>query len=114
MKERRYKAVTPVTDFSISQKIRVALIEDGHTALAVESICAPVRELEEDIETLRRRIMALERERVNWQTESGVHRLLDEREGKIAGDWGKWGIRLLIGAALTAAFAVLVRTLKGP
>lgn len=49
MKDRRYKAITPVTDFNVSQRIRVQLIEDGHTELAVESITQPIRDIEEDL-----------------------------------------------------------------
>lgn len=76
MRDRRYRAVSPVSDFSISQKIRVALIEDGHTDLAVESITQPIRELEAAHGELTKRVRALEQEKVNWQTESTVLKII--------------------------------------
>lgn len=98
----RYKSVTPVTDFSVSQRIKVALIEDGHTDLAIEAITKPIRELEEEHALLQKRVRALELEKVNFQTESGVHRLIDAKVGKAATDWSKWGTRLALAAALAA------------
>ena len=108
---KRYKAVTPVTDFSVSQRIRVALIEDGHTDLAVESITEPIRSLEEECGHLRMRVVALEQEKVKWQTESGVHRIINEvnlkRSGKRWDGGVHWTLKL-VGALLLALLGALV------
>jgi hypothetical protein len=102
MKDRRYKAVTPVTDFNVSQRIRVQLIEDGHTELAVESIIEPIRDLEEDVGLLAKRVVALEQEKVKWQTESGVFRAIDSRMTKTTGTWAKRILGVLTVAAVGA------------
>lgn len=96
---RRYKAITPVTDFSVSQRIRVALIEDGHTSLAVESITEPIRDLEEAHALLQKRVKALESEKVEWMTRSGVFRAINEKAGKVAINWGTWALKGTISAA---------------
>lgn len=108
----RYRAVTPVTDFSVSQQIRVALIEDGRTDLAVESITQPIRELEENLARLRNRVIALEREKVEWQTASGVHRIIKQHIGAVTVDWVKWAVRAALcglGAAFIAVIGWAVR-----
>jgi hypothetical protein len=114
VKDRRYKAVTPVTDFNVSQRIRVQLIEDGHTDLAVESITAPIRDLEEDLGLLQMRVKALELEKVNWQTESGVFRAIKAARKKTTGNWAKKAWMIVGGLALTAAGAVLNRLIEKP
>lgn len=95
----RYRAVSPVSDFSITQKIRTALIEDGHTDLAIEQITRPIAELEEAHARLQMRVMALEQEKVNWQTESGVHRILEAKVEKTAFNWMKLAANGALGAA---------------
>lgn len=104
----RYRAVTPVTDFSITQKIRTALIEDGHTDLAIEQITQPISELEEAHARLQMRVVALEQEKVNWQTESGVHRIIDAKVEKTAFNW----IKLAVNGALGALGLSLLWALK--
>jgi len=94
----RYRAISPVTDFSITQKIRTALIEDGHADLAIEQITQPISELEEAHARLQMRVVALEQERVNWQTESGVHRILEAKVQKTAFDWMRFAINGALGA----------------
>lgn len=96
----RYKAVSPVTDFGVSQRIRVQLIEDGHTELAVESITQPIRDLEEDLGQLQKRVKALEIEKAGWQTASGVHKIIDEKHGKVTIGWVKWAARAAAGSAI--------------
>ena len=108
----RYKAVSPVTDFSVSQKIRVALIEDGHTDLAVESITQPIRELEEAHGHLVKRVKALELEKVNWQTESGVFRAIDKKMGRVTVSWVKRAVKWLGALALLAGGALLNRIIE--
>lgn len=106
---RRYKAITPVTDFNVSQRIRVQLIEDGHTELAVESITQPIRDLEQDLGLLRERVKALELEKAGWVTESGVHRILTVKAGRVAIDWGYWMVRGTLGAAAIALAGWIAR-----
>lgn len=110
----RYKSVTPVTDFNVSQRIRVQLIEDGHTELAVESITKPIRDLEEDLGLLQMRVKALELEKVNWQTESGVFKAIDKKMGKTTISLAKRALKWLGALALLAAGAMLNRYIKEP
>lgn len=107
MRSPRYRSTTPVTDFSVSQKIRVALIEDGRTDLAVESITQPVRELEENLARLRMRVKALELEKVEWLTASGVHRIIEQRIGARAIDWVTWATRAALCGVGAAVLAVI-------
>lgn len=55
------------------------------------------------------RINALEQEKVKFQTESGVHRILQSVVAKQAIDWGRWAIRGILG---TGALAVIGWILK--
>lgn len=114
MKDRRYKAVTPVSDFNVSQRIRVQLIEDGHTELAVESITEPIRDLEQNHGLLAERVKALELEKVKWQTESGVFRAIDKRMSLATGRWAIKGWVIVGGIALAAAGAVIDRMIGKP
>lgn len=118
MKDRRYKAVTPVTDFNVSQRIRVQLIEDGHTELAVESITQPIRDLEEDLGLLQMRVVALELERVKWLTESGVFRAIDKKAAGVTLSrvrrMTKGGLKFLGALALLAGGAMLNRLIEKP
>ena len=103
----RYRSITPVTDFSVSQAIKVALIDAGHTDLAIESITMPIRELEIEHAMLEKRVMALEQERVKFQTESGVHRIIHRQVNQatagIVGKAATW-----IGGALLAAVGAVL------
>lgn len=110
----RYKAVSPVTDFNVSQRIRVQLIEDGHTELAVESITQPIRDLEEDLGHLQQRVKALENERVKWQTDSQVLRTIESSKEKTAGSWAIKAWITVGGLVLAAAGAVLERLIEKP
>ena len=78
----------------VSQRIRVQLIEDGHTELAVESITRPIRDLEEDLGSLQMRVKALELEKVKWQTESGVFRIIEKKMGSATVSIAKRAVRL--------------------
>lgn len=101
----RYKAITPVTDFNVSQRIRVQLIEDGHTELAVESIIEPIRDLEEELGLLRRDVKLLQdanRERKNY-TDSGIWKVVKGKLDEQAVGWVKWALRgvlAIMGAGL--------------
>lgn len=110
----RYKAVTPVSDFNITQKVRIALIDAGHTDLAIEQISEPIRELEESHALLIKRVVALEQEKMKWQTESGVFRAIKAAREKTTGNWAKKAWIIVGGLALTAAGAVIDRLIEKP
>lgn len=114
MRGRRYKAITPVTDFSVTQKVKTALIESGHTDLAIEMITEPIGELEVAYALLQNRVTALEQEKVNWQTESGVHRAIQSDKEKTTGNWAVKAWVIAGGLALTAAGAVVSRLIEKP
>lgn len=60
------------------------------------------------------RINAIEQEKVKFQTESGVHRIIKNTVGAQALDWGKWAIRGTMGAAgLALAGWILKLAWKG-
>ena len=109
MRERRYKAISPVTDFSVTQRIRTALIEDGRTDLAIEQITQPISELEEAHALLMKRVIALEMERVNWQTASGVHQAIQLDKEKTTGSWAIKAWVIAGSLAVAAAGAVVDR-----
>lgn len=106
---RRYKAISPVTDFNVSQRIRVQLLEDGHTELAIASITQPIRDLEEDLGHLQQRVKALEIEKAEWQTASGVHRIITARIGEATVDWAKWAVRGSLAAVGVALLGFIGR-----
>lgn len=89
----------PVWNPTITQKVRQALLEDGHSDLVVEQLAGHFREIETRIERLERDVKLLqdaERERL---TESGVFRIVESRFNKGAVDWMKVAVRAgLIGA----------------
>lgn len=114
MRGRRYKAITPVTDFSVTQKIKTALIDEGYTELAIEMITQPISELEVAHALLQNRITALEQEKVNWQTASGVHRAIESAQEKNTGSWAIKAWVIVGGLALTAAGAVVSRLIEKP
>lgn len=62
-----------------------------------------------EIDHLEQRLNAIEQEKVKFQTESGVHRIIESTVAKEAIDWGKWAIR---GTLATAAAALAGWILK--
>lgn len=92
-------------DPSITQKVRTALLEAGHSDLVVEQLAAHFRALEGEIATLKRDVRLLQIADTKRLTDTGVNRILDARVGRTAIDWGKWGIR----AALLAAGGLVIR-----
>jgi hypothetical protein len=55
------------------------------------------------------RVNALEQEKVKFQTESGVHRILENAVAKQAIDWGKWAIRGALGAGAVALIGWILK-----
>lgn len=83
----------PPFDPAITQKVKNALFEAGREDLVNALMDSGLRELEEQVDLLKKRIVALEIEKVKWQTESGVYRILDKKVTKAAFNWMKWAIR---------------------
>lgn len=107
----RFRGKIPF-DPSITQKVKNALFEAGREDLLDALRDSGMAELEENYDLLKKRVIALEQEKVNWVTESGVYRAIEKKAGKIAVNWGKLAARGLIaaaGAALLAGFAWLVK-----
>lgn len=55
------------------------------------------------------RLNAIEQEKVKFQTESGVHRILKAAVTEEAIDWGKWAIRGTLAAAAAALIGWVLR-----
>jgi hypothetical protein len=106
----RYKG-REVFDPTITQKIKNALYEAGREDLVNALMDSGLRELEENFDRLQKRVLGLEQERAKFQTESGVHRIIDENRlkqlGKSAVDWSRWLVRA-IGVALVGAAGAAV------
>ncbi len=76
---KRWKSVTPVSDFSITQKVRTVLIEDGHSDLVVDAITETVHDLEEAHALAIKRIDALEiaeRNRPTAISDTGMQKIV--------------------------------------
>lgn len=93
---RPYKAPF---DASITQTVETALRDAGRDDVVDLLRKSGMRELEHELHKAKDRIHALELEKVNWLTESGMFRALDKRAGKVVVSWGK--------KALNAAMAAL-------
>lgn len=97
----------PPFDPTITQAVETALRDAGRDDLVDEVRKAGMRELEHELHKAKERIHALELEKVNWLTESGMFRALDNKAAKVAVKLGKkalWGLISLAGMA-TAALA---------
>lgn len=107
----RFRGKIPF-DPTITQKVKNALFEAGREDLLDALRDSGMAELEENYDSLKKRVIALEQEKVKWVTESGVFRAIEKKAGKIAVNWGKLamgGIITAIGAALLAGMGLLIR-----
>lgn len=102
----------PPFDPSITQKIEVALRDAGRDDLVDALRQAGMRELEEDLNKAKERIKAIELEKVNFMTESGMFRAIDERAGKVVVGWGKKALNAAVAAAGLAAVSGLIWLIK--
>lgn len=110
IERRRYRAVTPVSDFSITQKVRTVLVEDGHSDLVIEAITGTVHDLEEALGHAKKRIKILEdieRERPKPPSDTGMQRIVRKSLLNILFGWSKPVAVAFVGALGTAAFAGL-------
>jgi hypothetical protein len=93
-------------DPSITQAVETALRDAGRDDVVDLLRKSGMRDLEEELHRAKQRIRALEQERVNWLTESGMFKALDERAAKTAMSMGK-----KVGAAV--AKTALVASISG-
>lgn len=95
-------------DPTITQRVKNALYEAGREDLLEALRDSGMAELEEDLHKAKERIKALEIEKVNWLTESGMFRAIDKRAGKVAVGWGKKALQAAAGAAGLGVVSLLV------
>jgi hypothetical protein len=102
---RPYK---PPFDASITQAVEVALRDAGRDDVVDLMRKSGMRELEHDLHKAKERIHALELEKVNWMTESGMFRALDARAGKVVVGWGKKALNAAMAAAGLGIVSLLI------
>lgn len=100
----------PPFDPSITQAVETALRDAGRDDVVDLLRKSGMRELETNLHNAEERIKALEREKVNWMTESGMFKAIDERATKTAVTVWK---RIAAAAAGAAAKAVAVAVATG-
>lgn len=106
------KPFKPPFDPSITQKVKNALYEAGREDLVEALRDSGMAELEEELHKAKERIHALELEKKNWLTESGMFRALDKRAGKVVVGWGKRMLHALVAAAGVGILSGLVWVAK--
>lgn len=94
----------PPFDPAITQQVETALRDAGRDDLVDALRKAGMAELEHELHLMKERVKALEMEKVNWMTESGMFRAIDKKAGTVAVSWGK---RMLHAAAAAAGLAVV-------
>lgn len=101
----------PPFDPSITQAVETALREAGRDDVVDLVRKSGMRELETNLHNAEERIKALELEKVNWMTESGMFRKLEERAAKTAISAGKRmakaALKALAIAAVTGAVGLI-------
>jgi len=95
---------------SITQAVETALRDAGRDDVVDLLRKSGMRELEYELHLSNERIKALEREKVNWLTESGMFKALDDRAAKTAVSMGK---KIATAAAGAAGKAVSIAALSG-
>ena len=98
---RRWTGSVPFQP-TITQKVKQALYDSGHEDLVDGILESGLKEIEETVDGLKKRIIMLEQAEAKRVTETGVNRLIDAKVGKAATDWSKWGTRLALAAAIAA------------
>lgn len=87
-----------------TRKIMAKIDREEDIYVIADRLNQAIRDLDGNQEGFDERLTALEREKVGFQTESGVHRIISATANKEAVNWGKWAVRGTLGAA-TAAIA---------
>jgi hypothetical protein len=83
-------------DPSITQKVREALLEAGHSDLVVETLAEHFKTLERRLETLERDNQLAKLADQKRVTDTGVQRIIDGNRGRAAINWGTWAVRALL------------------
>src|ERR1700685_4330801 len=109
MPRGNYKApYRPPFNPTITQRVKNALYEAGREDLVEALRDSGMADLEHDLHKAKERIKALELEKVNWLTESGMFQAIDERAAKAVVSWGKKvGTTALHAAASAAGLGLL-------
>lgn len=98
----------PPFDPSITQAVETALREAGRDDVVDLLRKSGMRELEHELHKTKERLHALELEKKNWLTESGMFRALDKRAGKVAVGWGKKALQAAAGAAGLGLISLMI------
>jgi hypothetical protein len=86
---------------------RVDRSEDVYVVL--DRIRQAFHDIDDMCGRLEERIHALETEKASFQTESGVHRIIESTVAKEAFDWVKWATRGVLGVIGSAAIVYVFR-----
>lgn len=104
--KRRWTGAVPFQP-SITQKVKQALYDSGHEDLVDGILDSGLKEIEQTVDDLQKRVVMLEaghRERV---TATGVNKLIEARVNRTTTKMAFKALPYLGGLALTAAGAVL-------
>lgn len=99
-------------DPAITQQIENALFDAGREDLVDALRAAGMAQLEHELHLMKDRVKALELEKVNWMTESGMFRAIDEKAGKVAVTWGKRALQAAAGAVGLALVSGAIWVIK--
>jgi hypothetical protein len=102
----RFRGKIPF-DPSITQKVKNALYEAGREDLLEALRDSGMAELEEECAKLKSRVIALEQEKVKWQTDSGVHRIIDARMNQKTAKAADWAVKAALKGLGAAALGWL-------
>jgi hypothetical protein len=99
--------LVPRFDPTITQKVRAALIEDGHSDLVVEGLTAGLSLMEQEIQRIGRDVLLLQASDRDRLTQTGVWTFIKAKLDAQVIDWGTWALRGAIGAGVAGVLAVL-------
>lgn len=102
----------PPFDASITQAVETALRDAGRDDVVDAIRKAGMRELEHELHLAKERLRALELEKANFLTESGMFRALDKRAGRVAISWGKKALHAAAGAAGLGIVSLVIWALQ--
>lgn len=101
-------------DPNITRRILAKVDREEDVYIILDRVRQAIYDIDDYTGRLDARINALEQERVKFQTESGVHRILENAVAKQAIDWGTWAVKGTIGAgAIALAGWILKLAWKG-
>lgn len=95
-------------DPTITQEISVALRDAGRDDLVDALRAAGMAEFEHELHLMKERVKALELEKVNWMTESGMFKAIDDKAGKVVVSWGKKALNAAVAAAGLGIVSLLI------